>query len=282
MDNILTCTVVPCGGMVILDMVSSDTGTWILTRAPATTPSNVYTLYNGPALGLPLTSPMWLDLGDGLNAPLDQSISYIYTFTTSSGSVSQTVSPAAELQIEFDDYLRLVANMLQAGVQAVNLAGGPMAAWQKPSVIISMPLVGTPTLPAISVNEDLLQQEEVPIGHGMNTDAQANLYQIQEIVNRRYGVTVMASSTDERDFWKLVVISVFKSILVQVLIKMGQDISSSFQAANSQVMEPPPGFYFSQIMLEFSGILPLRIITSYPIVENFDIIANDELIGWTV
>jgi hypothetical protein len=280
MTNSIICTVIPCGGIVSVDLVSDDTGTWTLTRAPTANLANIYTLYSGPPLVLPDTAPYYLDIGDGNNGPLNQEISYTYTFTTWSGSVSQAVVPVSTIDLEYDDYLQLLTNMLTAGVQAMtppqwlNTTG-------RPAVFISMPLVAQPPIPCITINEDLMQQEEVPIGHGMNTDMMRNEYQIQEIVNRRYRVTVITSSTDEREFWKLTVISLFKSILVPVLIKMGQDVSSSFQASSSQINPPEanPGFYFCDIMLEFSGILPIRITTSYPPVTAFDIIENGETIG---
>jgi hypothetical protein len=276
--NVLTCTVAPCGGIVIVDMDSADVGEWTLTRAPTNNLSNVFFLYQGPPLVLPNSSPMWLDAGDGNNGPLNQQTSYTYTFTTWSGSVSQAVVPASTIELQYDDYLVLFMNMLEAGVQSLIL---PKLNWHKPSVFISMPLTGQPTIPAISINEDLMQQIEVPIGHGMNTDQQMNKYQIQEIVNRRYRVTVLVSSVEEREFWKLAVISLFKSILVPILLKMGQDISSSFQAASSQLNPPEaqPGFYFCDIMLEFSGILPVRITTSYPPVESYEIFNNGTILG---
>ena len=274
--NSITCTVVPCGGVVSIDLVSSDVGPWTLTR---TNGSVNYLLYSGPPLALPDSAPYYLDLGDGLNGPLVQTIAYTYTFTTPNmGAVSQTVTPASSIVLEYDDYLRLLVNVIEAGVNSLALTG-TMALWKKPSVVISMPLVGQPTIPAISVNEDLLQMEEVPIGHGINTDTYQNLYQIQEIVNHRYRVTVLTTSTDERDFWKLAVISLFKSILVPVLVKMGQDVRSSFQAASSQIMDPPPGFYFCDIMLDFSGILPVRIVTSYPAATSYSLALNDAVIA---
>jgi hypothetical protein len=275
-NNVLTCTVVPCGGIVNIDLVSTDTGTWLLTRAPTANLLNTYILYEGPPLVLPIASPYYLDIGDGNNGPLNQQTNYTYTFTTWSGSVSQAITPASTIEIEYDDYLQLLVNMLSAGVQSLT-----PPAWLrttgKPAVFISMPLVAQPPIPCITINEDLMQQEEVPIGHGINTDQILNFYQIQEIVNRRYRVTVITSSVQEREYWKLAVISLFKSILVPVLHKMGQDISSTFQAASSQINPPEaqPGFYFCDIMLEFSGILPVRITTSFPPVESFAFSVNE-------
>jgi hypothetical protein len=272
--NEITVTVVPCGGVVTIDLVSVDPGTWTLTRFDGIT---TYTLYQGPPLVLPVNAPFFLDSGEGLNGPLVPSVSYTYTFSTATaGAVSQTVVPACSIVLEYDDYLRLLINVIQAGVQSIVVPNGPQFK-AKPSVVISMPLVGQPTMPAISINEDLLQMEEVPLGHGINTDTVNNFYQIQEIVNRRYRVTVMTFSVEERDFWKLAVISIFKAILIPVLIKMGQDVRSSFQAASSQSIDTMPGFYFCDIMLDFSGILPVRITTSYPIVEGFTVTVNGEL-----
>ena len=149
MTNTILCTVVPCGGIVTIDLCSEDTGTWTLTRAPTDNLANAFTLYSGPPLALPTASPYYLDLGDGLNGPLDASTSYTYTFSTWSGSISQAVIPASTIVLEYDDYLRLLTNMIEAGVRSITLPG---ANWEKPSVMISMPLVGQPTIPAISIN----------------------------------------------------------------------------------------------------------------------------------
>lgn len=269
--NSITCTIIPCGGIVNIALVSSDTGTWTLTRSYG---ADTFVLYNGPPLSFPDNVPFYLDIGDGLNGPLDPTTVYTYSFfTTSSAAVSQTVTPVCSIVLEYDDYLELLVNVISAGVQSLRLSG-PSALWHKPSVRISMPLVSQPTIPAISINEDLLQMEEVPIGHGINTDTYRNEYQIQEIVSRRYSVTVLVSTVQEREFWKLAVIALFKSILIPVLINMGQDVRSSFQAASSQVTETMPGFYFCTIMLEFSGILPVKITTSYPPNAAFSIIIN--------
>lgn len=281
MTTTLSSEIVPCGGIVRLRMVSDAAGTWTLMRSP-TSPDVAapFILLSGAAP----EDGYWLDYGDGTNLPLDQATTYTYTLTVGSDPPAvQVVTPAASIDVAYDDFLRLLVRVLQAGIAALNPPSMPtpggFAIRNRPQVIISMPLVGQPPLPCVTVNEDLLQQQFVPIGHGIDNATVVNLYQVDEIVDRRYRVTVMTSSVDERDFWKWVVLALFKTMLVPVLIEMGQDVSSEFQAASSQVLDPPPGFYFCDIMLQFSGIFPVRVTTSFPIVESFDFVANGIPLG---
>jgi hypothetical protein len=285
MANVIKCTALPTGGIVTIDVFSEDIGSvWTLTRTPGVQESDTLVLFSGvPQLlaspnGLIINNPFWLDLGDGLNGPLDQSTAYTYEFTTESGSVSQTITPANTMVLRYDDFLLILVRVLQAGMDALALPGGIVG--KKPSVIISMPLTGQPPLPTISINEDLLQQSIVPLGHGINTDVVKNSYEISEIVTRRYRITILCSSTQERTFFEMAVIALFKAILIPLLNRMGQDVTSSFQAASSQqIADPAPGFYFCDMMLEFQGDMPLQITTSYPVNTDFIIEANGEALG---
>ena len=272
MPNTLKAEVLPSGGLVKLYLGSTDIlGAWTLTRAD--TSGNTYALYTGAALEVPL----WLDLGDGLNGPLDPSVVYTYTFsTTNAGSVSTSAQPVCTIEVNYDDYLRLFVRLLQAGVQSLSLPNGSTFR-NKPQVMISMPLTGTPALPILTINEDLMQQDQVPIGHGMQFPTAQNDYQIDELVMRRYRITILTQSTDEREFWKFAVISLVKTILIPVLETMGQDVTSRFQAASSQMTDVSPGFYFCDIMIEFTGVLPVRIQTNYgtfALTTDFAVEAN--------
>jgi hypothetical protein len=206
-------------------------------------------------------------MGDGLNQPLDPSLTYTYAFTTVSGTVTEAVQPACTIEIAYDDYLRLLVRVLQAGITSLVPPSGTVFP-RKPVVFVSMPLTGTPPIPCIGINEDLLQQDIVPIGHGIDTDTTNNFYDISEIVNRRYRVTIITSSPDERTFYQMAVIAIFKSILIPLLESMGQDVTSRYQATSSQVVDTEPGFYFCEISLEFSGVMPLKINTNYGVFYN--------------
>jgi hypothetical protein len=281
MANSITLTVIPTGGIIRINLVSADVaGLWTLTRTATGTPvaEPPYTLYSGPALVMPNAAPEWLDYGDGLNQPLDPAITYQYTFSTESGSVTESAQPSCSIIIDYDDYTRLLVRILQAGVKSLVPPSG-VSFNRKPVVTVSMPLTGTPPIPCISVNEDLLQQGETPIGHGMNTDTTNNEYQIFELVMRRYRVTVFTSTVDEREYWKFAIIALFKSVMIPVLEHMGQNVTTKFQCASSQVVDVSPGFYFADIGLEFTGDMPVRIKTNYGVFSlspDFTVIEEPE------
>jgi hypothetical protein len=285
MTTTLTAEVVPCGGVVVLDCATDQSGDWRLTRTP-TSPdvAAAFTLYSGPALILPNDMPAWIDYGDGTNLPLSQLTTYTYAFSVGEATATQAVKPSGSIVIAYDDYLSLFVRVLQAGIESAQLPTGSPPEFNtknRPVVNIAMPLVGQPTIPSITVTDNLIQQDDsmVPIGRGINTDTDRNEFQVNEIVHRRYHVTVIASSVKERIFWEYMVLAIFKTMLTPLLLKMGQNVSSRFQVAASQVMDVKPGFYFCEIALEFWGDFPIRVTTNSPPVGEFEVFANGNTAG---
>ena len=259
----LTATVIPVGGIVSLDVQTPDsTGTWLLTRQAAG--GEAVVLYDGPAAPL---NPNWLDVGDLTGQPLNPALEYTYTFTSASGSATATATPAATVQVEPDPYVLIMLRVLQAGFASLALPAG----WKKrPQVIHAMPIAGQPPLPLLTIQLDLVQQRDVPIGHGINNDmTDQNTYAIEETVHRRFRVTVLTSSVDEREFYRDCVIAFFKAVLVPILEARGNNIRHDFQSVSSQVVgeQMNPGFYFAELGLAFDGVLSVNLTTNYGVIE---------------
>ncbi len=270
MANTITAQPTPTGGLVLLNMQSADAGTWTLVRNSIGETTTSYTLFSGPnpggSTGTGEYAWIFLDVGDGSTEPLDQTLTYTYTFTTTSGSVTtDPVSAACAITLEMDPYLPIVFRALKAGFTSLQY---PSTFQRRPTVQIAMPLTGTPTMPIVSLAPALMQQRQVPISAGVNTDYQNNFYTIQEQVMRRYSLTVFAMSPDERDYLTVAAILMFKGLLAPVLGQMGMDVHHDFQAAYSQVVEPAPGFYYSEVSLEFQGQFVAGIKTNYGPVNH--------------
>jgi len=278
MDESLVAQTVPTGGAVSLDFSSTDTGTWTLTRAVQAAggaTSNEYTLFSQAAS--PTGAGFWIDMGDGTAAQLNQSTTYLYTFSTASGSATATVQPAQQMQLIYDDYTVMLIKLLKAAVVSAQPPDG-ISLGNRPQVLYAMPLTSTPALPIISVSEVLLQQWKTGIGHGLDFDWTKNYYDVSEQVHRRYQVTVMARDPESREFLKQLVLATFKVILGPVLTRMGQNVSSDFQASSNQVTDPSPGFYYCDISLNFSGVFSTGVKTNFGVVESFDAISDVEAV----
>src|SRR4051794_30796715 len=94
-DPRMSWQVAPTGGIVILKLRSAaPASTWSLVRAIVSGGSTTQqvTLFSSPGSAV----PVFVDIGDGTKAPLDPTLSYQYTFTTSAGTVtSDPIIPSA-------------------------------------------------------------------------------------------------------------------------------------------------------------------------------------------
>jgi len=279
-DPALKYTIAPTGGVIVLEpSASDDFGDWTLTRYVSMSGSAVsgVVLVQGVA-GQPPTQVL-VDIGDGLNIPLDPSSLYLYEFTTPTATVATPpLSPSCSILVEQDAVNQILFRALQSGIQSLRLPAGFK---NTPRVMHAMPLAGAgvPTLPAVTFNETLLQQQDIPIGQDVDSDWQSNRYQIATQSVRHFTVFVMASNVTEREYYKDAVIAIFSSLLGPVLEKIGNNVSHRFQVSSSQLVDrtTEPGFYFSEILLEFCGLYSVGITTSYGLIENIDVVFNENL-----
>lgn len=270
-DDNLYYTVSPTGGMIVLEPDSgADYGSWTLSRYLSVSGQSVsgVTLFQG-ASGQPKMS-VWIDLGDGANQPLNTSSLYAYQFTTSNGTIeTPPLSPACSLLIEQDHVNAILYRALQTGIGALTLPAGFTNA---PEVTHAMPLAGAgvPRLPNISFNESLLQTQHFQIGEDVDYDDKANEFQVATQALRHYTIFIIASTVKEREYYKDAVVGIFSGLL-QILNKIGNNISHRFQISSTQVTGRPmePGFYVAEILLEFTGLYSVGVTTSYGSVSGF-------------
>lgn len=277
-DPQLKYTVSPTGGLVVLEPASAeDFGTWTLTRFVSVSGIAVSgsVLVQGEAGVSP--TQVFVDLGDGTNAPLDTSKEYLYEFATLGGSVqTPALAVGCSIEVQQDHINSILYRALQSGVASLRI---PASFRNGPRVLHAMPLAGAgiPSLPAITFNETFLQQQDIPIGQNVDSDWTENVFQIADQSVRHFTIFIMAANVEEREYYRDAVLAIFKSLLGPVLEKLGANVSHRFQVSSSQLIErnTEPGFYFSEILLEICGLYSVGITTSYGIINHIDIYTDD-------
>lgn len=254
----------PTGGIITLN-IDADT-TMTLERAVQSASPVWQTLYSGDPLSL------WIDTGDLMNAPLDAQTTYLYRVTDANGQVeSGPILPAAALTINQDKILSLLLRMMQAAFTNMVLPRG----FVRPQVLHAMPLTfgGSPALPIITINLDYGPvMEEAPIGQGVNA-SQTNEWTLTAQVRRRFSMTVLSYSAQEREYYRDAIISVFSSMAPLVFGQIWDDTRFMYQAYSSQKTkdEESPAFYFAQVMLDLVGSLNTTVTTQFGSVENVEV-----------
>lgn len=268
--------VVPSGGVISLKLSSSSASEWQLERF--VNQSGV--LVSGTVLdvGSPVppisgsaeTTMHVLDIGDGTNWPLQQDLSYSYTFTTAvSGVTTDAIAVGSTLTLVQDDLTLVLVRVFQSGLRALAL---PKNFKNRPDVFHAMPLAGHPRLPFIAISQVQMRQEQVPVGQENLANYISQAATVTAQTSRRYSVAVLAESVEEREFYRDAVIGVFNTILGPLLNSIGQDSSHEFMVENNQVVseDRAPGFYYSEIMLTFTGSYNVTVTSDYGIIKAID------------
>lgn len=268
MTATMTVTAVPTGGAIMVSFeneagASSLTGSVVFSRS-ADGGSTFTTLYSGPADDLLL----WPDVGDGLPAPLNPSVGYVYRVTDDSGTVtSDPVYPASQITVEPDGMTTIMIRLLQAGVNNLSLPSGVARAL----VSNQMPITGFPQLPFVVVNLDLIRQTDVPIGQNAATST-TNTQEIAVYVKRMWRVSVLTKSAEERDFYRDSLIAIWQTTLGSVFAPMGRNIRHKFEVASGQLTDAflglQPGFSFAEILFEVDGQFNTTLTTAYNTIQN--------------
>lgn len=273
MTNSVTATPLFTGGVVLLNLISSDApSTWKLARA-----------YGSMSVDIPVIAStgegfsIYVDDGYGLEGPLPAGVEITYTFSSSSGSAAVTTTLAASLYLTSESFLDTLTSALTSAVQTVVLPDSTTFS-NRATVRQAMPLTQSPPLPLISVEEVAQHQAFRSIGADVNPDTDKNVWVISEQADLRYHIGVFTRSIAERQFWKSVVLATLKAISAQIGPVLGQDNTVSYQISQGQIppSDLPPGFYFAEIGFNISGPTSIVVKTEYGLVESIESIVNSE------
>ncbi|MDE2232592.1 MAG: hypothetical protein KGJ90_00470 [Patescibacteria group bacterium] len=269
----IVSTIVPTGGAISLQLTTVSGGSISLQRAVSGSSGlgPWTTLYSGAVLGPYGTSTPFFDIGDGLPGPLDPNTSYVYKLTDNAGSVqTPPLTPSAELNLLQEPITQIMIRLLQAGINSL----APPADIKLCQVLHDMPLAGIPTMPFVTVNLDLDQQAEIPIGQSVPNPDNSNLWTITGFSKRVYRISVLSTNSVERDFYRDAVKGIFLAILPSTLQEIGINVRHSYQITSGQVASEKllqlPGFYFADIMLEMTGTYNIAVTSTLGIINTIE------------
>lgn len=264
---VVIATVVPTGGAVLLQFPSyfpvlPTAGQLTINRSVSG--SGIWTtVYQGPPVGA------FIDVGDGLPAPLDATTSYLWQVFDDNGSaVAGPLIPVASFLGTPDQLSQILIRLLQGAINGMRLPPGI----QPTQVTTRMPQNGWQAMPFIVVNLDLIQQTEVAIGEDVINPTPDNNWTLFANAKRVWRVTVMSQDVEERDFYRDFLLAVFRVLKATAFGPLGINVTHSFQAASyasAQEYEGvAPGFYAADLMLELDGIFPVAVLTNYPVITQ--------------
>lgn len=266
----LNAIAVPTGGAITLS-ISGDTNTSTVLARSSGGVSGVYQdIYAG------VTTPIYIDAGDGQASTLSSGVTYCYRLTaTAQQYFSQEVVLPNALNIKNQDLLPLMQKLLQGGINNLVVPNG-VNKISNGKVLIAMPLQGAPPLPIVTINQDLIQQHFVPIGQQFeNVNIVSGEWTVTSYATRKFRITVMADNTTTRDFYRDAIIAIFQALLTTTFAPIGLDNSHRFQAFSAQVADDPtnrsPAFYYADIMVELDGTMNVGIYNTYGTIETISV-----------
>src|SRR5215469_938236 len=275
----INATVIPTGGAISLTFVTASGGNILLSRATSGVSglSEFTPLYSGMPLNTQYGDQLYLDLGENLPGNiLLPNAQYVYQLTDSTGTyTTPALTPVSSLQLQTIDFVPILISLLQGAITATQLPNGI----NKCRVLQAMPINGLPPMPFVVVNPDLIQQEYVPIGESVyNLGGQlqqpnaVNIFTQAGSAKNVFRISIFALSAVERDFYRDLIIAVFRISLISVFQSLGVDWEHHYQATSFQATEVGhglvPGFYGADILLELLGTSNVTIITHYGIIET--------------
>ena len=267
----ITVVPIPTGGAISLAISGAVSGAVLLERAVSGV-GTFTTIYSGVA------TQYYLDIGDGLPAPLDANLFYQYRYTDPGGSTTTDFyQPVSLLAVEPEPISQVLIRLIQGTLNSTPLPPGVKNA----QVTQAMPLGGAIPMPLVVVNLDLFQQANVPIGQSTNVFAAilsaasgvpVSGYTTLGFAKRLFRVSVLATDAITRDFYRDLLVGFFEAIYASVLQPIGVDVTHRWQASSGQVAHDKttnvPGFYFADVTFEFEGILNVVLNLTHPLIQT--------------
>lgn len=277
----ISSVIIPTGGGISVNVVTASGGTVTIARATSGVSglSNFTTLYSGPPLDLNYGTSLYLDVGDQLpgNVLLPNS-QYVYQLTDDTGTyTTPALTPVSQLQLDRRDITPILISLLQGAINATALPTGINFC----RVLQAMPINGAPPMPFVVINPDLVQQADVPIGVSainlggqLVQPGQVNIYTQPTSTRNVFRISIFSITPTERDFYRDLVLAVFRISLISVFQSIGMDWRHDFQASSFQTTTSKdgqvPGFYACDVMLTLEGTTNVTVITTYGIIETID------------
>jgi hypothetical protein len=258
-------------------MTTATSGSVVLSRATsgASGLSSFTPIYSGATLSDTGEATFFLDIGDNTPGPLQGGVQYVYQLTDVNGTVqSPPVIPASTINIERTNYSQIVVALLQGAINAAQLPNG----YKPARVMAAMPLAGFPALPLIFLNEDLNQQENIPIGVDNETvgdliqPGRVNIWTQTEQDSYMLRLTVISLNSDERYFYRDFIKAVMRMSMAYAFSQFGADLEHSFQANAYQEVDQTnnvmPGWYACDVLFSFTATANIAVTTSYDLIET--------------
>lgn len=275
----IIASMIPTGGIAALTFVTASGGSINISRATSGVSglSAFTTLYSGAPVRTDYGNGFYLDCGDELpgNVLLPNS-QYVYQLTDNTGTYqTPPMTPVSELVLNWQDFTPLLISVLQGAINATPLPAGINFC----RVQNAMPINGSPPLPIIAVNPDLVQQEHVPIGQSainlggdLIQPGQINIYTQPAGFRNVFRFSIFSLSALERDFYRNLIMGVFRIALISVFQPLGLDWEHNFQASSFQTTTTQdgqiPGFFACDVMVTLTGTSNVTINTTYGIIET--------------
>lgn len=276
--------VVPTGGAVALRFTTAASGNITLSRAVSGAGGiGVFEpIYQGQPLAASGINQFFLDYGDGLPAPLVSGTAYVYQLADQNG-ITQTagVLTPSSFNLESDGITQIMQRLLQAAVTN-NI---PPTGVKPARVAQAMPLNGMPPMPFVVLTPELLQQHEQQIGEDVELPDNNNIWTMSEFASRLFRISAIAQTAVERDYYRNLIVAVFKMACAYVFSQIGDNVTHTWQAASYQVSDANqglgPGFYGVDVLVEITGTFNLAIMTSYGLIETIVATASGAISGVT-
>lgn len=275
MTDSISATGLFTGGVVVLHLNSdAEASTWTLTRT-----------YGSLTTDIPIVATtgegfrLYVDDGYGIEGPLPSGTELTYSFSTSSGTVTASVTLAPSLYLTSDSFLTTIVSAITAAAKTVVLPDASTFP-NRATVRQAMPLTQSPPLPLISVEEVAQHQAIRGIGADVNPDSTRNVWVMAEQADLRYHIGVFTRTIAERQFWKSVVLAVLKALNAQLGPVLGQNNTVNYQISQGQIppSDLPPGFYFAEIGFNISGPSSIVVKTDYDVTTGLEVSMNQDTI----